>query len=77
MDPHLAARGAFHEFEHPEVGVRAHFRIPWRWTRRANGTGRRAPCLGEHTEAVLRDVLGLTENEIADLAERDVVESGL
>ena len=73
-DPHLAARGAFHEFEHPEVGVRAHFRTPWRWTRRANGTGRRAPCLGEHTVEVLRDVLGLTEDEIADLAEREVVE---
>ena len=74
-DPHLAARGAFHEFEHPEVGVRAHFRVPWRWTRRANGTGRPAPCLGEHTEEVLREVLGLTGNEVADLHERGVVES--
>ena len=45
-DPHLAARGAFHRFEHPEVGVRAHFRVPWRWSRRDNGPGRRAPCLG-------------------------------
>lgn len=73
-DPHLAARGAFHEFDHPEVGVRAHFRVPWRWSRRANGTGRRAPCLGEHTEAVLGEVLGLTPEAIADLVERGVVE---
>ena len=74
-DPHLAARGAFHEFEHPEVGVRAHFRVPWRWSRQANGTGRRAPCLGEHTGEVLREVLGLTEAEIAGLHEEGIVES--
>ena len=74
-DPHLAARGAFHGFEHPEVGARAHLRVPWRWTRRRNGTGRRAPCLGEHTEEVLREVLELTGDEIADLLEREVVES--
>ena len=76
-DPHLAAREAFHEFEHPEVGVKAHFRAPWRWTRRANGTGRRAPCLGEHTGEVLREVLGLTEDEIENLRERGIVESML
>ena len=73
-DPHLAAREAFHEFDHPEVGVKAHFRSPWRWTRRANGTGCRAPCLGEHTGEVLREVLGLTEDEIENLRARDIVE---
>ena len=74
-DPHLASREAFNAFEHPEVGVRAHLRVPWRWTRRANGTGSRAPCLGEHTEVVLREVLDLSAAEIADLRERGVVES--
>ena len=73
-DPHLAAREAFHEFDHPEVGAKAHFRVPWRWTRRPNGTGCRAPCLGEHTGEVLRDVLGLTEDEIENLRARDIVE---
>ena len=74
-DPHLAARGAFNSFEHPEVGIKAHFRVPWRWTRRENGTGSRAPCLGEHTGEVLREVLGLTEAEIAGLHEEGIVES--
>ena len=76
-DPHLAARGAFHDFEHPEVGVRAHVRVPWRWSRRPNGTGRRAPCLGEHTKEVLRDVLGLADEELADLERREVIESNV
>ena len=57
------------------MGVKAHFRVPWRWTRRSNRTGRRAPCLGEHTEEVLREVLELTGDEITDLLEREVVES--
>ena len=74
-DPHLAAREAFNTFEHPEVGIKAHFRVPWRWTRRANGTGSRAPCLGEHTEEVLGKVLGMNPDEIADLRERKVIES--
>ena len=33
------------------------------------------PCLGEHTGEVLRDVLGLEADEIADLHDREVVES--
>ena len=74
-DPHLAAREAFNTFEHPEVGIKAHFRVPWRWSGRGNGTGRRAPCLGEHTGEVLREVLGLSEAEIAGLHEEGIVES--
>ena len=74
-DPHLAAREAFNRFDHPEVGVKAHFRVSWRWSRRVNRTGTRAPCLGEHTGEVLREILGLTREEVVSLQERGVVES--
>ena len=54
--------------------MKAHFRVPWRWARRANGAGCRAPCLGEHTDEALREVLGLADGEIAALRERGIVE---
>ena len=34
---------------------------------------RGAPCLGEHTRLVLRDVLGLEDDEIEDLEKEKVV----
>lgn len=63
-DPHLAARRKFLRLDHPELG-----RV------RVNGpsfciagmepeTVRRPPLLGEQTEAVMRDLLGLDEDAL-------------
>ena len=35
--------------------------------------GRGAPCLGEHNEQIFGGLLGLTPEELADLAERGVL----
>ena len=51
-DPHLNARGFVERLEHPEVGVRAHTGIPWRFAERPNGVRRPAPQLGGHTDEV-------------------------
>jgi crotonobetainyl-CoA:carnitine CoA-transferase CaiB-like acyl-CoA transferase len=66
-DPHLAARGAFTTFEHPEVGVRQHLGAPWRLSASPPGVTRAAPCLGADTEQVLTDVCGYSGAEIAAL----------
>ena len=66
-DPHLNARGFIERLVHPEVGVRPHTGIPWRFDRRPNGVRRPAPCLGEHTDEVLRELLDLDDARIADL----------
>jgi crotonobetainyl-CoA:carnitine CoA-transferase CaiB-like acyl-CoA transferase len=70
-DPHLAERGFFAEVEHPYAGVLrypgAQFKMsetPWR--------AGRAPLLGEHTEAVLRE-LGYSDAEIAALKEQGAI----
>ncbi len=65
-DPHLNQRSFFGRAPHPEVGERCHAGKPWRTTRRPNRAGR-APLLGEHTDEVLRSLLGLGDAEIARL----------
>jgi benzylsuccinate CoA-transferase BbsF subunit len=72
-DAHLRERGIFVELEHPEVGVRTHIGIPWRMSGTPCAVERPAPLLGQDTDAVLRDVLGLADAEIAGLRERGVL----
>lgn len=68
-DPHLNERGYIERLEHPAVGARAHAGIPWRLARRPNGVQRPSPCLGQHTDEVLSEVLGYNEAQIAALRE--------
>ncbi len=72
-DPHLAARGYLEELEHPEVGRRKHSGIPWQLRDGPNGVRFPAPCLGQHTEEVLGDLLHLGRAEISALRERGIL----
>ena len=72
--PQLAAREFFQEMEHPEAGQ---FSIP-RGPFTADDvplTLDRAPCLGEHSEEVLRGMLGYSRSEYAELEDAGVVAS--
>jgi crotonobetainyl-CoA:carnitine CoA-transferase CaiB-like acyl-CoA transferase len=71
-DPHLIDRHAFVNLVHPDLGELRLVGPPWR----AEGMPfepQRAPYLGEHTDEVLRDVLGLSDETLADLRERDTI----
>ena len=72
-DPHLRQRGFFAELPHDEVGVRKHTGIPWLLTESPNGVQAHAPLLGQHTDQVMRDVLGYSDEHIAQLKERQVL----
>ena len=72
-DPHLNAGGFFVQLEHPEVGVRQHVGIPWRMSDTSCAVRRPAPCLGEATDYVLKQVLGYDEARIADLRRSGVL----
>jgi crotonobetainyl-CoA:carnitine CoA-transferase CaiB-like acyl-CoA transferase len=72
-DPHLAARGFLVALEHPAVGVRTHLGIPWRMTVHDCRVRTPAPCLGQHTDAVLRDVCGYDDAAIARLRAAQVL----
>ena len=66
-DPHAKARGLVGEFQHPKVGTFPALRLPLRYQGYDDPEIGRPPLLGEHTESVLRDLLGLSAEEIATL----------
>jgi crotonobetainyl-CoA:carnitine CoA-transferase CaiB-like acyl-CoA transferase len=72
-DPQLAERRFFTRLPHPEVGVRTHAGIPWRFTDTPNGVRSPAPLLGEHTDEVMRALLGMTADEISRLRAEKVL----
>jgi crotonobetainyl-CoA:carnitine CoA-transferase CaiB-like acyl-CoA transferase len=73
-DPHLLARNCFTHWHHPEAGQRTLMGPPWRLTNRPNGLGSHAPLLGEHTDAVLTELLGLDGEQRARFRADGVVE---
>ncbi|HEX2172275.1 MAG TPA: CoA transferase, partial [Dehalococcoidia bacterium] len=72
-DPQLAARGFFQPVEQPEIGTVPMDTMPLRWSDGPVPIRLPAPRLGEHTEAVLREVLGLSEEELVELILSEVV----
>lgn len=72
-DPHFRERGSLAEVHNPGVGrVTMQAPVP-KLTATPLPTPGPAPELGEHTEAVLQDLLGLSADEVARLREAGVV----
>jgi len=72
-DEQLNGRGFFARLPHSQVGVQTHTGIPWILTNAPNGVRASAPLLGQHTDEVLRDVLGYSDEDIAGLRARQVL----
>jgi crotonobetainyl-CoA:carnitine CoA-transferase CaiB-like acyl-CoA transferase len=70
--PQLAARGFLHEVEHPVAGRIVLPGAPFKQSD-AGYRVRRAPLLGEHTSAVLRERLGLSDTDLRALSGQGVV----
>jgi crotonobetainyl-CoA:carnitine CoA-transferase CaiB-like acyl-CoA transferase len=66
-DPHIAERGFYVSVPHPEVGVFPFPGFPWKFSRTPGAIRCGAPCFGEHNHHVFREVLGLSEQEVAGL----------
>ena len=72
-EPQVKARGVRIEVAHPVAGTLPMVASPMRFSATPLEHKTPPPLLGEHTEAVLRDVLGMGAEEIARLRERGVL----
>jgi crotonobetainyl-CoA:carnitine CoA-transferase CaiB-like acyl-CoA transferase len=71
-DPHLDGRGYWEDVEDTNAGPHRYPSRPWKMSGTPLTSLRPAPLLGEHTDQILDELLGLTAEEIADLRERGV-----
>jgi benzylsuccinate CoA-transferase BbsF subunit len=72
-DKQLAHRGYWQKVDHPEIGE-ARFTSPPFLMDGERIELRRPPLLGEHTDAVLKEILGYTPERVAALRAEGVLE---
>lgn len=72
-DPHVVSREMVQQFAHPQVGAFDGIAVPFKFTGYENPQMGRPPLLGEHTEAILREKLGLTSTQIQGLSQLNVI----
>jgi crotonobetainyl-CoA:carnitine CoA-transferase CaiB-like acyl-CoA transferase len=72
-DPHFQARDSFVTVEHPVAGALPYTREPFRMHGSPAEPVQCAPLLGEHTDRVLSQRLGLSAAELADLRRHAVI----
>jgi len=71
--PQMAARGFYETIEHPVVG-RARFpTVPFRYASVARWITRPAPTLGQHAREVLRQWIGMGDDELTRLEREKII----
>jgi crotonobetainyl-CoA:carnitine CoA-transferase CaiB-like acyl-CoA transferase len=66
-DPHVRARRLVGSFDYPEVGEFKALAIPYKFLGWDNPEIGRPPALGEHTESLLKEMLGLSAQDVSRL----------
>jgi benzylsuccinate CoA-transferase BbsF subunit len=72
-DPQLKWLGAIIELEHPVAGKTLYPVIPFHLSGMPPLPSRPAPLLGQHTKEICRDVLNISEEEIENLVNEDIL----
>jgi formyl-CoA transferase len=72
-DPHVAARDMVVTIPHPTAGSVRVVGVPYKLSRTPATIERHPPLLGEHTDEVLREMLGLSSTEIEALREAGAI----
>ncbi|MFC2016496.1 CaiB/BaiF CoA transferase family protein, partial [Chloroflexota bacterium] len=74
QDPQLKHRNHFWILEHPVIGRHTYDAPAFRLSEAPAEPRMPAPCLGQHNELVCRQILGLSDDEIAQLLAQGVLE---
>lgn len=72
-DPQLLSRGFFEIVSHREAGTHVYPGILWKMANAPLGIRRPPPCLGEHNDYVFKQVIGLSDGEIAELEKEQLI----
>ncbi|MDR9459675.1 MAG: CoA transferase [Dehalococcoidia bacterium] len=72
-DPQLKWLGAIIELEHPVAGKTLYPAIPFHLSGTPPLPSRPAPLLSQHTKEICQDVLGISEEEIENLVNEDIL----
>jgi crotonobetainyl-CoA:carnitine CoA-transferase CaiB-like acyl-CoA transferase len=72
-DPHVRARRLVGSFDYPEVGEFKALAIPYKFLGWDNPEIGRPPALGEHTDSLLKEILGLSAPELSRLKEMKAI----
>ena len=72
-DPHTIARDMIETVAHPTIGTLKMLGIPFKFSDTACAVQRAPPTLGQHTDEILTQELGLDGNAIAQLRREKVV----
>jgi len=69
VHPQLVSRRHFVPIEHPRMGVTTYEENGFRLSKSGGGITQPGPMIGQHTEQVLIEFLGLSADEVKDLSE--------
>ena len=72
-DPQVLSREMLVEIPHPAIGPLRLTGVPVKLSRSPGSIRHHPPLLGEHTEEVLKELLGVSDAELAALREEEVV----
>jgi benzylsuccinate CoA-transferase BbsF subunit len=73
QDPHLKAREVFQQVDHPVIGKDWVITPPWKLSETPAILRSSAPLLGEHTDEIFQNHLGMSPEEIQALKEEEVI----
>jgi benzylsuccinate CoA-transferase BbsF subunit len=73
-DPQLRYRGLLWPLQHPEAGTFTHLGQVFQLSETPAQGFRPSPCLGEHTEYICHELLGMSDDEFIQLSNKGVFE---